>query len=490
MRTVTGPTDSVVVVGAGLGGLSAALHLAGAGRRVTVVEQAEGPGGLAGQLTLGGYRFDTGPTVLTLPELIDDALAAVGERTADWLDLVRVEPAYRARFADGSAIDVHTDSERMAAEIGRTCSAADAAGYLRFVDHLHRLYTTEFGPFMASNLDDPRDLLTPAALGVLRLGGLRSLSRTVGRYFGDERLRRIFSFQALYAGVAPQRARSVYAVISYLDCVRGVYFPRGGIAAVPAALAGAAAAHGVEFRYGTRVERIETTGGRARSAITAAGERIAADVVVVNADVTTAQAGLLDRPPPRRRPRYSPSCVVLHVGSRTAPPTPRHHTVEFGSAWASTFTEIIDQGRPMSDPSFLVGSPTVTDPDLAPPGGHTYYVLFPAPNTDRAPGLDLTDYRDHMIATLERRGYPGFGAAIEVADLVTPADWAAAGLAAGTPFSAAHTLRQTGPLRPPTRDRRLDNVLYCGASVQPGVGVPMVLLSGRLAAARITGRSG
>jgi phytoene desaturase len=274
--------------------------------------------------------------------------------------------------------------------------------------------------------------------------------------------------------------------------VQGVYFPEGGMHAVPQALAGAAEQHGVRFRYGTTVASIDVRHGRAAGVITTAGERIPADVVVVNADLPTAYDQLLpDRYRPRRlnRLRYSPSAVVLHAGSTTGFEDLNHHTIEFGEAWDATFDEIIRRGEPMSDPSFLLTTPTATDPSLAPPGRHTYYALFPAPNTTgrvdwRAAG---PQYRDRVVETIEKRGYAGFGAGIEVEHVVTPADWQAAGLAAGAPFAAAHTFGQTGPFRPATLDRRIENLVFCGSNTQPGVGVPMVLVSGRLAAERITG---
>ena len=490
---MTGRTDRVVVIGAGLGGLSAALRLCAAGREVTVLERSPAPGGRAGRLDLGGYRFDTGPTVLTMPELIDDAFACVGEKTADWLDLIPLSPAYRANFADGSAIDIHTDPDAMAEEIARTCSARDVDGYRRFVAFLRRLYALERDEFIDRNLDSPRQLASPAALRLLAMGGLRRLAPKVGQYLHDDRLRRIFSFQAMYAGLAPQDALAIYAVIAYMDTVAGVYFPRGGMHEVPLAMAGAAAKHGVQFRYDTAAERIEVSGERASAVVTAAGERIEADVVVVNADLPVAYRELL---PEQYRPRrlaslaYSPSCFLLHVGSTASFPALTHHTISFGTAWKETFRQIIDRGELMSDPSFLVSNPSRTDPALAPPGGQTYYVLFPTPNLTA--DLDWSvigpRYRDEVLASLEQRGLPGFEAGIEVQRSVTPADWGASGLAEGAPFAAAHSLLQSGPFRAPTLDRRIGNLVFCGSNTQPGVGVPMVLLSGRLAAERITGR--
>jgi phytoene desaturase len=492
VRTVPGPTESVVIVGAGLGGLSAALHLAGAGRRVTVLERAGVPGGRCGRLVQDGYRFDTGPTVLTLPELVAQPLSAVGEELGSWLRLRRLDPAYRARFSDGSTIHVRAGTDAMADEIRQTCGPADAAGYLRFVEYLRALYAVEFPTFIDRNLDSPAQLVGVPLARLAAMRGFGRLGTAVGRFVRDDRLRRLFSFQAMYAGLAPARALAIYAVITYMDTVAGVFFPEGGMHAVPTALAAAAAKHGVEFRYDTTVTDVELAGGRARAVRTAAGERITADVVVINADLPTAYAELLtDLPTPRRvrRLRYSPSAVVLHAGSRGEFPDPAHHTIDFGRAWDATFTEIIDRGEVMSDPSFLVTTPTVTEPALAPPGRHAHYVLFPAPNLRGRPDWVTggAAYRDHIVDTLERRGFPGFGAGIETERLVTPADWRDQGLALGAPFAAAHTFGQTGPFRSPTLSREVENLVFCGSNTQPGVGVPMVLVSGRLAAERITG---
>ncbi len=495
LRTVPGRTDRIVVIGAGLGGLSATLRLVGAGRQVTVLERAAEPGGRAGLLRAEGYRFDTGPTVLTMPELIDQALSWVGERLTDRLELLPLDPAYRANFADGCTLDVHTDPDRMEQQIAERISTRDAAGYRRLVDFLRRLYQLEQRNFIDRNLDSPLQLVGGAGLRLLAMGGLRRLAPKIGQYLADERLRRIFSFQAMYAGLAPQDALAIYAVIAYMDTVAGVYFPRGGMHALPRALAAAAADHGAEFHYGTEATRIEVIGGRARAVHTADGRRIPADVVVVNADLPTAYQRLLapeHRPRRLSRLRYAPSCALLHVGSNRGYPQLAHHTIFFGRAWRSTFSEIISAGRLMSDPSFLVSNPSCTDPALAPAGRHSYYVLFPTPNA-QAP-LDwpriAEAYRQEMHGWLHDRGLTDFADHVEVETMVTPADWQAMGLAAGAPFAAAHTFRQSGPFRFPTLDRGIENLVFCGSNTQPGVGVPMVLLSGKLAAERVLGRDG
>lgn len=492
LRTVDGPTDHVVIVGAGLGGLSAALRLAGAGRRVTVLERGDGPGGRAGIARSDGYVLDTGPTVLTMPDLVADALDCVGERVSDWLELRPLDPAYRAHFADGSSLDVHTEIEAMATAIEALCGPREAAGYRRLVGWLARLYRAQMRDFIDRNVDSPLGLLTPNLARLAALGGFGRLAPAVGRYLQDERTRRVFSFQSMYAGLSPYDALALYAVIAYMDTVAGVYFPRGGMHALPVALAGAAAKHGVDLRYDSEVVRVERAGDRAVAVHTAAGERIACDALVLNPDLPHAWATLLGGEPRRvRRLTYSPSCVLLLAGSTAGYPGSAHHAIHFGAAWQETFTELIGQGRLMSDPSFLVTTPTVSDPGLAPPGRHTYSVLFPTPNLTLDRGLDWSvrgpRYLEEMLATVEARGYPGFAEGIEVSRVSTPADWARSGLAAGTPFAAAHTFGQSGPFRPANLARGWANVVFAGSGTVPGVGVPCVLISGRLAAERITG---
>jgi phytoene desaturase len=489
MRSVTGPTDRVVIVGAGLGGLACALHLAATGRHVTVVERETVPGGRAGRLAVDGYEFDTGPTVLTMPELIAEPLAAVGEELSDWLDLTPLDPAYRAYYPDGSTLDVKTDTVRMAAEISRVCGPREADGYLRFVDFARKLWHLERHDFIDRNLDTPVDLVNLNLLRLLGMGGFRGLQSKIDQYFRDPRTRRIFSFQAMYAGLAPHDALAIYAVIAYLDSVAGVFHPRGGMHAVPKALAGAADKHDVEFRYGTTVTRVETTAGRATAVITDDGTRIPADVVVLNPDLPVAYS-LLGRPYPRRL-AYSPSCVVLHVGSSASYSKIAHHNIHFGRAWKGTFDEVIKQGTLMSDPSLLVTNPSRTDAAVAPDGRQSYYVLAPVPNLVKAPlnwrGGLASNYASSLVETLQERGYLGFGDGIEVQRIVTPADWLDQGMAAGTPFAAAHSMLQTGPFRPGNLHPSLANVVFTGSGTQPGVGVPMVLISGKLAAARISG---
>ena len=323
---------------------------------------------------------------------------------------------------------------------------------------------------------------------LIKLGGFRKLAPKVSQYLKDDRTQRVFSFQSMYAGLSPYDALAIYAVIAYMDSVAGVFAPKGGMHALPVAMASAAVKHGVKFQYNTEVTKVKMVGNRATGVETSTGEFIPADVVVLNPDLPVAYRDLLGKEPwSIKRLNYSPSCYLMLAGSTAKYDHVAHHNIHFGHSWAGVFDELIDQKVLMTDPSVLVTNPTRSDPSLAPAGKEIYYVLFPTPNLDA--DIDWKKigpaYRDHVVETLETRGYTGFGAGIELEHLTTPQDWSDRGMERGAPFAAAHSFLQTGPFRPGNMFG--ENVVFTGSGTQPGVGVPMVLVSGRLAAERITG---
>ncbi len=348
------------------------------------MEREAWPGGRAGRRDIDGYQIDTGPTVLTMPDIIEDTFAAVGDTLARRLELCTLDPAYRAVFADGSSLDVHRDPDRMADAVAEFAGREQATGYRRLRAWLTRLYRTEFDGFIAANFDSPLSLLTPRLAQLIAIGGFRNWDRMVKHYLSDPRLQRIFTFQSLYAGVAPRDALAVYAVIAYMDTVSGVVFPRGGVRALPDALAAAASDAGVQFRYGTTVTALEKTGGRVGAVLTEQAGRISCDAVVLTTELPQTYA-LLGRTPRRAlRLRHSPSAVVAHVGCPAVASQTAHHTILFGDAWDHTFADIIGAGQLMRDPSLLVTRPTASDPTLAPRGRDLLYVLAPARTWSRA----------------------------------------------------------------------------------------------------------
>lgn len=532
-RTVAGDPDRIVVVGAGLAGLTAALHLLGSGRKVTVVESAGHVGGRCAteDVDVPGagvtVRADTGATVWTMPSLVESALAAVGFRPSDVDPEFRVErmsPAYHARFHDGRDIDVHSDVSAMSREVARFAMAGGAtdaeaadlvAGFLRLRDWAAEVFASSFPHFMDASFDSPLNMVGDSGsagdLGhLLQLGAFGSLERKVRSLLGDELLARVFSFQALYAGVAPAKARAVYGCISHMDTGMGVHYPvssatGSGMGAVPGLLADAFVKAGGELRLSTRVSGLRMAGDRVAAVLADDGTAIECDGLLPTVDLPVVERWLVEAgAAPRRRlvkPRFSPSALVAHgaVPVDVAKAWPRrHHLISFGAKWGETFEEISAPrgGSLMSDPSLLVTRPAVTAPDrvVTDADGREWEplsVLAPTPNLASAPiDWDLVGpaHLAEVTGLLENRGLEGIVAEWVVGKLDTPATWLGQGMGDGSPFGLAHLFRQTGPFRPRNLSPRLPgNVVLAGSTTVPGVGVPTVMLSGALASQRFTG---
>jgi phytoene desaturase len=442
-------------------------------------------------LRLDGFRFDTGPVVMTMPELLHAPLRALGADPEALVPMRRLDPAYRAVYADGSELHVRADMDALREEVRRFSGERDAEGFDRFLEWLEELHDVEFDTFIDHNYGSPLDLVRAPrrAARLLRLGGLGALGPKVASFFTDDRLHRVFGFQSLYAGVAPGSARAVFAVITYMDTVRGVFHPEGGMHAVPRGLARALEDAGVPVNLGVEVTEVLRRGdGAVAGVATADGARLAADAVVCTLDLPVAYERLVPGVPAPRTVRsgaYSPSAVVWHVGA-SGPPAEhvRHHNIHFGREWDGAFEALIDRGELMPDPSRLVTVPTVSDPTAAPDGRSTLYVLEPVPHLGSRLdwAKEAAPMRERLHRFLDEAGYPSD---VVAERLVTPEDWAAQGMHLGTPFALAHTFTQSGPFRPSNVDRRVPGLVFAGSGTTPGVGIPMVLVSGKLAAERV-----
>jgi phytoene desaturase len=349
------------------------------------------------------------------------------------------------------------------------------------------------GSFIDTNFNSPLDLVKPwrAGLQLVKMGGFTKLDKKIGSFFKDERLQRIFSFQSMYAGLAPYEALSIYAVITYMDSVEGVYFPEGGMHSMASGLANALTDKGVTIRYNspvTRILRASGTNGAVTGVEVAGNERIAADAVVCNPDLPVAYRTLLggvEAPRVARRGKYSPSCVLWIAGVKGLPPAnAAHHNIHFGEDWNGSFKALIEDGVRMPDPSVLVTLHSLDTKGLAPEGDSSLYVLEPTPNLDGK--IDWSRERDRIVGDIKNRvaslGYP---TDVVVERVYDPLDWEAMGMERGTPFALAHTFFQTGPFRPNNVDKKVPGLVFVGSSTLPGVGVPMVLVSGKLAAERV-----
>lgn len=488
-------TRHVVIIGAGLSGLAAAARLRGRGHEVTVLESAAVPGGLVRTEEIGGHRFDTGATLLTMPGLIVDALAELGVDRAEALarlSLTPVDPGYVMNYADGSVLALPHDAAAIPAAVARAFGPDTARGTADLLEWLRAVYDAEYGVFIDRNFGGIGDLTGPetrrAAAQLVKLRALGGLTGAVARFAPDERVQRAFTFQSLYAGVPPHRARAIYAIIADMDIGRGLWAPAGGMGRIGEVLAGALIDAGVTIAYDSPVRAVLRDGHTVRGAATDDGV-IAADAVI--ATLERDQVADLLGATPRRRLRYSPSAVVAHglLPAGTAREwSSGHHTLDFGAAWTQTFAEITGRpGKPMTDGSFLITRPAVSDPDTFVTGGlESVSVLAPTPNLDSAPlAWDAVagPYVTEVLGTLAGRGYRGIDE-LKVLRVDHPGTWRRAGLPAGTPFSAAHTVTQTGPLRTRNTWPGLRNLFLAGSATVPGVGIPPVLISGGLAADR------
>ncbi|NMD95739.1 phytoene desaturase [Rhodococcus sp. BL-253-APC-6A1W] len=520
MKTIPGPVDSVVVVGAGLSGLAAALYLTGAGKRVTVLERDDTVGGRVGTYPVYDdsgnplYTIDNGASVLTMPDLISDALAAVGESfdsTTPTVELSALSPSYHARYADGSALDVYADPTEMSAEVEKVCGPGEVDGYRRLRGWLASIFDTEFDRYIASNFDSPLDLVgSRAALRdtarLALIGGFGRLGSRIASFVRDDRLRRIFTFQSLYAGVAPSKALGVYGAIAHMDTSLGVYFPAGGMSAVAESMADALTRHGGALHTSAEVSELEIRNDRVTAVLTSDGRRVECDALVLTPDLPIVdrlldRAGVTSSGRKRGYSVVSPSAVVFHGTVPTEVtqswPSSAHHTIDFGEQWAETFARITagpGRGQLMEDPSLLITRPAVTDPALRMVRNgvlsEPVSILAPCPNLASAPidwNRRAVPYMREIQIVLEQRGYRGLTAAMVVDHLDTPQTWRDKGMLEGSPFSSAHVFRQTGPFRRKNMVGGVDNVVLAGSGTTPGVGVPTVLVSGRLAAERIVG---
>jgi phytoene desaturase len=476
-----------VVIGAGLGGLATALRLQGTGAEVTVVEQRARPGGRAYQLRDAGYTWDTGPSLLTMPWVLEETFAAGGLDLHAEVTLRRLEPLYRIRWAgEERHFDFTSDRFALREEVARF-SAADAARVEPFLAALEPIYREGIlgagrRPFVSAG-EFAR--LVPS---MVRLDALRPLHAFVRRYFSHPRVQEAFSFHSLFIGGDPYRVPAIYGALVYLQVLDGGWYADGGVYSVVEAMAQA-----LDVRCGERVERIEHAGGRVRGVVLAGGERIAADVVVSNVDVLRTHE-LVGRRPPRRRLRETMSCLLLYLGTDRRFESLLHHTLLVGDGYREFIRAVTRGGELPRTFSTYVHAPARTEPAMAAPGGDSLAVLLPVPNL-RA-GIDWEReagrVRDALVADMEASfGLDGLGASVVVEHRMTPLDFAREfGAVWGNAFAVEPTLHQSAYFRHPNRDRRLAGLYFAGGGTHPGAGVPGVLMGAEVTAGLIARDAG
>ncbi len=483
----------IAIIGAGPGGLASAMLLARAGADVTVFERAQRVGGRSATIEVqpqaGRFRFDMGPTFFLYPRVLEDIFAACGREMAREIDLIRLDPQYDLIFEAGGHIKATGDLPRMMQEVA-ALSEHDAAALPRFMAD-NRKKLAAFRPVLEAAFHGMRDLVRPHMLKSLpMMRPLRTVDSDLSTYFRDERVRLAFSFQSKYLGMSPYRCPSLFTILSFMEYEFGVFHPRGGCGAVMESLARVAGDLGANFRLGEPVQEILFQGRRATGVRTQAGEE-AFDAIVVNADFAHAMQSLV---PDRLRKRwtdrkladkkFSCSTFMLYLGLEGIDEGLAHHTIYLSADYRRNIAEIEAGRAPPTEPSFYVQNACVTDPELAPPGHSTMYVLLPVGNRTGA-GIDWAAEAPRLRATaierLKRVGIKDVEKRIRFEKMMTPQDWEVdLSIHRGATFNLAHSLDQMLCFRPHNRFEDLDGVYLVGGGTHPGSGLPVIFESARI----------
>lgn len=486
-----------IVIGAGFGGIAAALRLRAKGYAVTLIDRCAALGGRAQVYEREGFRHDAGPTVITAPFLFEELFTLFGERFADHVKLVPLTPWYRFQFADGDTFDYGGTLEATLAEIERI-EPRDRAGYLALLEHSRRIYDIGFTQLSAQ----PFHRLGTMLRQVPHLLGLRNYEtvwQMVSRHLVSDKLRRAFSIQPLLVGGNPFDTTSIYGLIHFLERAHGVHFAMGGTGAVTQALGDLMARQGIVLRLSTTVERVRIEQGVARGVVLADGTVVEADVVVSDADAAHLYRDLVPRAEQELATRvklsqahYSMGLFVMYFGTTRTYPDVAHHTIWMGERYRELLNDIFHRQKLSEDFSLYVHRPTATDPSFAPAGQDSFYVLCPVPNlqADIDWAIEGPRLRDRIVDALERTMLPGLKATITADFTKTPEDFRDEYRSVhGAGFSVAPIFRQSAWFRFHNQSESVRNLYLVGAGTHPGAGVPGVLCSAKVIDALIPAAS-
>lgn len=484
-------TDRVAVIGAGFGGMATAIRLQAAGVPTVLIEARDKPGGRAYVYEDQGFTFDAGPTVITAPNCLEELYEAAGRPMSDYVELLSLDPMYRLCWEDGYQLDYTADDARMSAQIAAR-NPGDVDGYRRFLQYSEAVFQEGYVKLAATPFLDWWSMIR-AAPQLVTLQSYRSVYSMVSKYVKDPYLRQAFSYHTLLVGGNPFSASAIYALIHALEKRWGVLFPRGGTGALVQGLTRLFTDIGGELRLNCPVEAIETAGGRVSAVRLAGGERLDVKAVVSNADVVHTYEHLLkDEPLLARvrkslpRKRFSMSLFLIYFGLKGEHLDLAHHAVLFGPRYKELLADIFDRGELADDFSLYLHSPSVTDPQLAPPGCSTHYVLAPVPNLAKSQvdwEKEAPRYRDRILDYLEQRYIPGLRKDLVTCRIFTPQDFVTELNAhQGSAFSLQPTLLQSAYFRVHNRDARVGGLYFTGAGTHPGAGIPGVVNSAKATA--------
>ena len=482
-----------VVVGAGFGGLAAAIRLGARGYRVTVVDRLDQPGGRARVLRQDGFVFDAGPTVVTAPFLFEELWALCGKRLEDDVDLRPVSPFYRIRFDDGTRFDYTGDSDAMREEIARF-APDDVAGYDAFLAQSKEIFDVGFSKLAHVPFDGALDMARVAP-AMMRLESYLTVAQLVGKHVKNEKVRQVLSFHPLLVGGNPYSTTSIYTLIAYLERKWGVWFPMGGTGELVKGLVGLIEGLGGEVRLGAEVEEIVVECGMrgqgvAKGVKLASGETIRADLVVSNPDSAWTYYHLVPEKWRRRwtnrrleKSDYSMSLFVWYFGTKRKYEDVAHHTILLGPRYRGLLEDIFDAKVLADDFSLYLHRPTATDPGMAPEGCDAFYVLSPVPHLDADVDwrTETERYRRAVSRYLEEAMLPGLEENLVVSETLTPQGFLDDYLSfKGAAFGIQPTLLQSAYFRPHNRSEDVEGLYLVGAGTHPGAGMPGVLSTARV----------
>ena len=484
---------TVVVIGAGIGGLTAATHLANAGYQVTVVEKNEEAGGRCGRLVRDGHWFDTGPTLMVMPRLYETEFRALGASMHERLVLRRVDPTYRLVFDDGSQLALTSDAAAMRDQL-EAIEPGAFIGLQRYLAKGGQNYDLVLDNLVTKDFRRASDFFNLRSLGLFfQLQPLVNHYRNMGKYFDAPRLKSAFTFQDLYTGLSPFEAPATFSMLPFSELAHGVWHPGGGMYSVVEALVEMATDAGVQFLFRAPVTGIDVGDHAARGVTLADGSRLRADVVLANADLPYVYERLLPRGRKARslmRKRFSCSAISFLWGVDTTYPQLGPHTLFLADDYRTNFDEIMKDLTLPTNPGVYVHAPARVDASMAPPGHDTLTAIVPVGHLSDDGEQDWDELRDvareHVFRRLRSAGVPDIERHIKFEESLTPVSWAAQhNLAKGSTHGLSHRLTQMAYFRPSNRHGTYRNLYFAGASTHPGTGVPIAMVSGRLVAKRI-----
>lgn len=468
----------IAIVGAGVGGLATAARLAHRGHEVEVFEKLAECGGRAHIIEDHGFKIDTGPSFVLMPDFFEELFTSCGRNIGDYLDLQVLDKSYKIFYRDGTTFTVYRDAEKTREELERI-EPGSAAAYKAFLKDTEKVYQ-DVKPLLYRCFTK-KSIINPNYWKLLlTLKPQQSYWQKARKYFKTDKLCHAFTFEAMFIGVSPFEAPGFYSIITYADHVQKIFHPMGGMYRIPRAIEKLAGEHGAAFRYNTPVQTI--TAGNGKIKLATAQSTSEADAVVVNADYAYAQGTLLKRPVPQFS--YSCSVYLIYLGLKEKVKGLEHHNLFLARDVRENLTQIFSRKQVPDDPSFYIHIPTVTDQSLAPPGKDIVYILIPVPNMHNS-AWSMADAEEKIRNTVFKRVHQDTGIDLpplaEVEHRFYPQDFITRyNVPYGATFGLSHSLLQSAFFRPSNRDARIKNLFFVGASTQPGGGLPPVIASSRI----------